>query len=106
VHQAEWSQVYEWFANRIRGWSYENWTSKLRSWDGYPEFTENERGYSDFTYIDEAGEMRMALQDTSTQAPRFPAKYHIEVKATPSDYTVPFFVSQNQVKMVSVRSYV
>ena len=97
--------MYEWFASRVPGWSYENWTSGLRSRDGLPEFWENEANYADITYVDETGEMRSALQRAGvdvTPQPLPGATYHIEVKTTPRGLTTPFYVSPNQVQMVSI----
>ncbi|KAL5596300.1 hypothetical protein FOVSG1_009989 [Fusarium oxysporum f. sp. vasinfectum] len=47
--------VYRMFQSRIKDWTYENWTSKLRVEAGHPRFTEREKDFSDFTYQDRFG---------------------------------------------------
>ncbi|OAQ78184.1 S-adenosylmethionine-dependent methyltransferase-like protein [Purpureocillium lilacinum] len=78
-----------------------NWTSKLRSKDGHPRFTQDERLFADFTYADRSGSMREALR--RAHVPVSPAwsnntTYHFEVKTTPGEYDADMFLRESQVQ--------
>ena len=80
-----------------------NWTSKLRSKDGHPRFTQDERLFADFTYADRSGSMREALR--RADVPVSPAwsnntTYHFEVKTTPGEYDADMFLRESQVQKV------
>ncbi|KAK4234150.1 hypothetical protein C8A03DRAFT_18892, partial [Achaetomium macrosporum] len=94
-------EIYQLFGTSgLPNWSYQNWTSKLRSWRGlYEAFEEEEWRYADFTYKDELGMMPQVLQAKGVQPkPNWSQSttYHIEVKTTDGPRTRPFFVSQCQ----------
>ncbi|KAI6753847.1 hypothetical protein HG530_013023 [Fusarium avenaceum] len=98
--------VHTLFERHIEGWSFENWTSKLRVENGYEPFTLPEGQFADFTYLDHSGYMRAfflvaGLEPNAEWSSS--TTYHVEVKTTTSDGKEPFFVSQNQVNMM--RSY-
>ncbi|KAG5656873.1 hypothetical protein KAF25_011042 [Fusarium avenaceum] len=98
--------VHTLFERHIEGWSFENWTSKLRVENGYEPFTLPEGQFADFTYLDHSGYMRAFLLVAGLEPNAewsSSTTYHVEVKTTTSDGKEPFFVSQNQVNMM--RSY-
>ena len=78
-------QIYDWLESRLPDFTWENWTSKYRGDDEKPPFLENEAKYSDFTYHDHDGSMRMLLEREGVSG--LPAStdvtYHLEVKSTP-----------------------
>jgi hypothetical protein len=98
------SQVNMWLEDELPDWSpIENWTSKLRTAAGHPEFTKNESNYADFTYVDRSQRMVRVLKNAGVPvSPHWSARttYHLEVKSTtagPGRNAGPFFVSDNQV---------
>ena len=100
-----WLQIHKWLQAAIPGWSYEHWTSKLRSWDGYPPFMGNESLNADFTYYDGSGRMREVLLNEGVWLPPHWSNrptYHLEVKSTPRECNAPLFVSENQIQKVSL----
>jgi hypothetical protein len=91
---------------QIEDWTFMNWTSKLRLEAGHPRFTEKERDFSDFTYLDSSEYMRNALQAAGANLPAHWSRsttYHLEVKTTLEDCAEPFFASQNQLDKVRER---
>ncbi|KAM7185732.1 hypothetical protein V8F33_012242 [Rhypophila sp. PSN 637] len=90
----------------IPDWSYDNWTSRLRSMRGdYPPFEQNEWNYSDFTYKGRGDLSRMLafLRDyAGLDTSRWSAdtKFRLEVKTTPGDLGRIFYVSPNQLRMM------
>ncbi|KAK4183500.1 hypothetical protein QBC35DRAFT_393751, partial [Podospora australis] len=101
--------IYNWFADHaIPDWSYDQWTSKLRSFkQKFPAFNKPEKLYADFTYYDRSGRMRDALQAEGVLLPatnennwRNGTTFHIEVKTTLADWDNIFFVSGNQVGLM------
>ncbi|KAK2690932.1 hypothetical protein QWA68_010794 [Fusarium oxysporum] len=91
--------VYRMFQSRIKDWTYENWTSKLRVEAGHPRFTEREKDFSDFTYQDRFGQMKGVLREAGMDVIvewTHNTKFHLEVKATLGPCSEPCFVSQNQ----------
>jgi hypothetical protein len=93
--------MYSWFKDRLTGWSPQNWTSRLRKHAGFPEFTEPEWQYADFTYDDVGGDMLQLLRKEGVPvSPDWSARtrYHIEVKSTTAGCDAEFFVSQYQVQ--------
>lgn len=100
-------QVHSILQEHIRDWSYENWTSKLRvdADQNYPPFTQNEGGFTDFTYVDHSWQMKTFLEGSAfgvDTAWSNTTTYHLEVKTTTGGCGEPFFVSQNQLDMVCV----
>ncbi|KAK7728665.1 hypothetical protein SLS63_006526 [Diaporthe eres] len=92
--------VFEMFNKQIDDWSFECWTSRLRSEAGHRRFQGRERDFSDFTYVDAFGQMRTTLQDAGVDpnaAWSNATKFHLEVKSTLGSCAEPMFVSQNQV---------
>ncbi|KAI7769473.1 hypothetical protein LZL87_011357 [Fusarium oxysporum] len=88
---------------RIKDWTYENWTSKLRVEAGHPRFTEREKDFSDFTYQDRFGQMKGVLREAGMDVIAdwsHNTKFHLEVKATLGPCSEPCFVSQNQLDKV------
>ena len=84
-------------------WTFKNWTSKLRTGDEHPTFTELEKNYADFTYTDRYGRMIEVLRQAGVNiSPGWSSstKFHLEVKATLGPCQEPFFVSQNQLNKV------
>ncbi|KAK4140599.1 uncharacterized protein C8A04DRAFT_39752 [Dichotomopilus funicola] len=99
------SQVYHWFEHRISDWTFANWTSKLRSEAGYPEFMQSEKDFSDFTYRDTLGYMKTELGQLGIETEAGWSRsttYHLEVKTTTGAANEPFFASQIQVDMVGL----
>ncbi|KAM0085838.1 hypothetical protein ACKRZS_001820 [Fusarium odoratissimum] len=95
--------VYRMFQSRIKDWTYENWTSKLRVEAGHPRFTEREKDFSDFTYQDCFGQMKGVLREAGMDVIvewTHNTKFHLEVKATLGPCSEPCFVSQNQLDKV------
>ncbi|KAH6627198.1 hypothetical protein B0J18DRAFT_465142 [Chaetomium sp. MPI-SDFR-AT-0129] len=95
--------VHRWFERRISDWTFANWTSKLRSKAGYPEFMQSEKDFSDFTYRDTLGYMKTALNQLGigTEAAwSRSTTYYLEAKTTTGAANEPFFASQNQVDMM------
>ncbi|RKL19789.1 hypothetical protein BFJ68_g3268 [Fusarium oxysporum] len=91
--------VYRMFQSRIKDWTYENWTSKLRVEAGHPRFTGREKDFSDFTYQDRFGQMKGVLREAGMDVIvewTHNTKFHLEVKATLGPCSEPCFVSQNQ----------
>ncbi|RKK68400.1 hypothetical protein BFJ69_g13644 [Fusarium oxysporum] len=91
--------VYRMLQPRIKDWTYENWTSKLRVEAGHPRFTEREKDFSDFTYQDRFGQMKGLLREAGIDATdewSHNTKFHLEVKTTLGPCSEPCFVSQNQ----------
>lgn len=91
------------FQSRIKDWTYENWTSKLRVEAGHPRFTEREKDFSDFTYQDRFGQMKGVLREAGMDVIvewTHNTKFHLEVKATLGPCSEPCFVSQNQLDKV------
>lgn len=89
----------------IRDWSYQNWTSKLRVENGHPCFTQNEGDFADFTYTDHNGHMNAFLLRAGVDVGDMwstSTTYHLEVKTTVNGCDEAFYISQNQVNMVSV----
>jgi hypothetical protein len=100
-------QINDWLQKNLIDWdSCENWTSKLRTGDGYPEFDKKEWKYTDFTYRDGSGAMRALLQEAGVQImPEWSTNtvYHLEVKSTPGGCRErPFIVSKWQRQKVSL----
>lgn len=98
-------QIYRWLESRLPGWSYENWTSKLRKHAGFREFGEPEWRYADFTYDDHSLQMPQLLRSVGVPAlPQWSTRtrYHLEVKSTPAGCGANFFVSENQGRLVSI----
>src|SRR5690606_34144374 len=98
------SQVNMWLEDQLPDWSpIENWTSRLRTAAGHPEFTKNESNYADFTYVDRSQRMVRVLKNAGVPlSPHWSARttYHLEVKSTTAGSgrnAGPFFVSDNQV---------
>ncbi|KAF4442132.1 hypothetical protein FACUT_2240 [Fusarium acutatum] len=88
---------------RIEDWTYENWTSKLRVEAGHPRFTEREKDFSDFTYQDRFGHMKVLLREAGVDVVAdwsHDTTFHLEVKATLGPCSEPCFVSQNQLDKV------
>lgn len=84
---------------RIKNWTFKNWTSKLRSEAGYPFFTEDEKDFADFTYLDSSGHMKEVLQAANLDLRgqwSSSTTYHLEIKTTSENCDDPFFMSQNQ----------
>lgn len=97
------TKVFEMFNQQIDDWTFECWTSRLRSEAGHPRFQGLERDFSDFTYVDASGRMRAALRDAGivpNAAWSNATKFHLEVKSTLGPCAEPMFVSQNQVDKV------
>lgn len=95
--------VFEMFAQQIDDWTFDCWTSRLRSEAGHPRFQGRERDFSDFTYVDTSDQMRVMLRDAGLHpnaAWSNATKFHIEVKSTLGSCAEPMFVSQNQVDMM------
>ncbi|EWG44919.1 hypothetical protein FVEG_15755 [Fusarium verticillioides 7600] len=93
------SFVYRMIQPHIKDWTYENWTSKLRVEAGHPRFTEREKDFSDFTYQDRFGQMKILLQEAGVDVVAgwsHDTTFHLEVKATLGPCSEPCFVSQNQ----------
>jgi hypothetical protein len=73
---------------------------------GHPPFTERERDYADFTYIDSEWTLTKLLSETEFKItdtwPRSskPPTYHLEVKSTTEKCEEPFYMSNNQVEKV------
>ncbi|KAF5550145.1 hypothetical protein FPHYL_9467 [Fusarium phyllophilum] len=91
--------VYRMLQPHIKDWTYENWTSKLRVEAGHPRFTEREKDFSDFTYQDRFGQMKVLLQEAGVDVVAgwsHDTTFHLEVKATLGPCSEPCFVSQNQ----------
>ncbi|KAF5723298.1 hypothetical protein FMUND_1932 [Fusarium mundagurra] len=91
--------VYRMLQPHIKDWTYENWTSKLRVEAGHPRFTEREKDFSDFTYQDNFGQMKVLLQEAGVDVVAgwsHDTTFHLEVKATLGPCSEPCFVSQNQ----------
>ncbi|KAI1054608.1 hypothetical protein LB506_010697 [Fusarium annulatum] len=91
--------VYDMCQPRIKDWTYENWTSKLRADAGHPRFAEREKDFSDFTYKDRFGQMKSLLREAGVDVAAgwsHDTKFHLEVKATLGSCSEPCFVSQNQ----------
>ncbi|SCV58621.1 uncharacterized protein FFB14_15750 [Fusarium fujikuroi] len=91
--------VYDMCQPRIKDWTYENWTSKLRVDAGHPRFAEREKDFSDFTYKDRFGQMKSLLREAGVDVAAgwsHDTKFHLEVKATLGSCSEPCFVSQNQ----------
>src|SRR6478735_5416387 len=91
------------FQSRIKDWTYENWTSKLRVEAGHPRFTEREKDFSDFTYQDRFGQMKGLLREAGIDATdewSHNTKFHLEAKTTLGPCSEPCFVSQNQLDKV------
>ncbi|KAH7018451.1 uncharacterized protein B0I36DRAFT_354731 [Microdochium trichocladiopsis] len=96
--------VFDHLAKKLRNWSYENWTSRLRSRAGFPAFRREEADHADFTYRDTALSMRRWLNKLAV--PIDPSwsvytTYHIEVKTTNKNHKAPFRISDNQLALVS-----
>ncbi|KAK3385925.1 hypothetical protein B0H63DRAFT_560413 [Podospora didyma] len=92
--------VFEMFTQQIDDWTFECWTSRMRSEAGHPRFQGRERDFSDFTYVDASGRMRAMLRDAGIEpnaAWSDATKFHLEVKSTLVPCAEPMFVSQNQV---------
>ncbi|KAF5249653.1 hypothetical protein FANTH_4961 [Fusarium anthophilum] len=95
--------VYRMLQPRIKDWTYENWTSKLRVEAGHPRFTEREKDFSDFTYKDRFGQMKVLLREAGVDVVAdwsYDTTFHLEVKATLGPCSEPCFVSQNQLDKV------
>ncbi|KAF5689039.1 hypothetical protein FDENT_4541 [Fusarium denticulatum] len=95
--------VYRMIQPHIKDWTYENWTSKLRVEAGHPRFTEREKDFSDFTYQDHFGQMKIFLQEAGVEVVAdwsHDTTFHLEVKATLGPCSEPCFVSQNQLDKV------
>nr|RBQ85652.1 hypothetical protein FVER53263_20766 [Fusarium verticillioides] len=95
--------VYRMIQPHIKDWTYENWTSKLRVEAGHPRFTEREKDFSDFTYQDRFGQMKILLQEAGVDVVAgwsHDTTFHLEVKATLGPCSEPCFVSQNQLDKV------
>jgi hypothetical protein len=98
-------QIHKLFERRISDWSFENWTSNLRKDAGYLPFTEGEKMFADFTYLDSSGYMKDILSAAGTKLREGWSRsttYHLEIKTTLEGCKEPFFVSQNQLNMVSL----
>ena len=96
-------QIYALFERNVSDWSFENWTSRLRVENGHPPFTERERDFTDFTYLDTHGHMKEFLLRAGLDLnPAYASNttYHLEVKTTTGGVGEIFYVSQNQVNMV------
>jgi hypothetical protein len=92
---------------RLPNWDYSCWTSRNRNEFGHPQFTELERDFADFTYIDtEKALTRLLIAGGYSRAEEWlstserPITYHLEVKSTNEACEEPFFMSNNQVDMV------
>ncbi|GAB1316117.1 hypothetical protein MFIFM68171_06327 [Madurella fahalii] len=86
--------IFRWLQGRLPGWSYENWTSKLRKHTGFSEFGEPEWQYADFTYEDHSLQMQQMLQNAGVPvSPQWTARttYHLEVKSTPAECDAKFY---------------
>ncbi|RSM01630.1 hypothetical protein CDV31_011271 [Fusarium ambrosium] len=95
--------VYALFERNVSDWSFENWTSRLRVENGHPPFTERERDFADFTYLDTHGYVKeFLLQAGLDLNPAYGSRttYHLEVKTTTGGDGEIFNVSQNQVNMM------
>ncbi|KAJ3531643.1 hypothetical protein NM208_g6992 [Fusarium decemcellulare] len=95
--------IHKMFERHINGWSHDYWTSKLRVENGHPPFKLPEGQFSDFTYIDHSGQMKVFLQEGGLNLNTewsSSTTYHLEVKTTAGSCSEPFFVSQNQVNMM------
>ncbi|KAF5008934.1 hypothetical protein FDECE_4797 [Fusarium decemcellulare] len=95
--------IHKMFERHINGWSHECWTSKLRVENGHPPFKLPEGQFSDFTYIDHSGQMKVFLREAGLNLSTewsSSTTYHLEVKTTAGNCSEPFFVSQNQVNMM------
>lgn len=74
----------------------------------YPSspFTESEKKYADFTYLDNNQNLTKLLmefgflRDAQTWLSN-PPTYHLEVKSTSESCNEPFYMSNNQLKKVS-----
>lgn len=91
------------FNQQIDDWTFECWTSRLRSEAGHPRFLGQEGDFSDFTYVDAFGKMRAMLDDVGVEhnaAWSNATKFHLEVKSTLGSCAEPMYVSQNQVDKV------
>jgi hypothetical protein len=100
-----WLQIYHLYRRRIDDWTYSNWTSRLRVEDGHPRFSGEERRFADFTYRDRSGQMRRLLREVGVELDAewsSSTTFHLEVKTTLGPDCEPFFVSQNQVDLVSI----
>ncbi|KAK3348731.1 hypothetical protein B0T25DRAFT_546397 [Lasiosphaeria hispida] len=98
------SLMHNWFeSEKMPGWSYENWTSGLRSEHGeYPPFGRNEKDYTDFTYVDGDGAMVRFLRKGGAKILKKGwsqnTMFHLEVKTTPGGLGTPLYVSQYQLE--------
>lgn len=79
---------------------------------GHPPFTELEKDYADFTYVDSGwalttllSQMGFKMTDAWPQSEKAPT-YHLEVKSTTEKCDEPFYMSNNQVEKVCPRSRV
>ncbi|KAF5530972.1 hypothetical protein FMEXI_13212 [Fusarium mexicanum] len=78
--------VYRMLQPRIEDWTYENWTN-----------------FSDFTYKDRFGQMKVLLREAGVDVVAdwsHDTTFHLEVKATLGPCSEPCFVSQNQLDKV------
>jgi hypothetical protein len=79
---------------------------------GHPPFTELEKDYADFTYVDFGwdlttllSQMGFKMTDAWPRSEKAPT-YHLEVKSTTEKCDEPFYISNNQVEKVCPRSRV
>lgn len=66
-----------------------------------------EKDFADFTYYDSHGKLTTLLGEldflrNAGDWLRSPPKYHLEVKSTAEKCSEPFFMSNNQIEMVSL----
>lgn len=102
-------QIHSWLGGLLPEWSYENWTSKLRRHANYKKFTKPEKYWADFTYHDRHGQLLQALTNAGAEISpdwRTETRYHLEVKSTPAECGATFYVSKDQVRLVSCNLYV
>lgn len=72
---------------------------------GHPRFTELEKNFSDFTYLDCSGHMKEVLRQAGIKPNAewsSTTTFHLEVKTTLGSCEEAFFVSQNQLDKVRV----
>lgn len=96
-------KVFEMFTQKIDDWTFQCWTSSLRSEAGHPPFHGHEGDFSDFTYVDAFGKMGTILDEAGVDlntAWSKATKFHLEVKSTLGPCSDPMFVSQSQLDKV------
>jgi hypothetical protein len=107
LFRADGLQINEYLSSKLPDWTFENWTSRTRSKQGFPRFVEKEKDYADFTYKDTQKCFAKLIKWGALKAANRCFNmdqiitYHLEVKSTDNDCDEPYFMSNNQIEMVS-----